>query len=188
MTNDGYHDYRHEEDPPRRNFLLEFWAVAIGGVVSIFPFLAGLAVLLDPLRKGKASTGPKMVRVAQLDAVPDDGVPRQFPVIKDRKDAWTYSPNERVGAVFLIRQPGSETVEAFNVVCPHAGCFIGFDDQNNLFQCPCHTSAFALDGSIIAPSPSPRAMDRLEPTKVENGWVQIPFANYLPGKHEKIEK
>lgn len=188
MSNDGYHDYRHEEDPPRRNFLVEFWAIAIGGLVGVFPFLAGLGVLFDPLRKSNASGQAELVRVAQLDSVPDDGLPRQFPVVKDKKDAWTFSPNERVGAVFLVRQPGTETVDAFNVVCPHAGCFIGFDEQNKLFQCPCHTSAFNLDGSKIAPTPSPRDMDRLEPTKIEDGWVMVPFENYLPGKHEKIVK
>ena len=177
-----------EDDPPRRNFLLEFFSVLVGGIVGIFPFLSGLAVLLDPLRKGRASEGPALVRIAPLEAVPDDGVPRQFPVIKPKKDAWNYSDRERVGAVFLLRQPGSETIEAFNVVCPHAGCFVGYDHSNSMFQCPCHTSTFKLDGTIIAPSPSPRDMDRLEPTKVENGWVHVPFANYISGKHEKIEK
>lgn len=175
-------------EEPRRNFLLEFWTIAIGGIVGLFPFLSGLAVLLDPLGRSKASEdGPESVRVASFSAVPDDGVPRQFPVVKDKKDAWTFSPNERVGAVFLRRESGSETVEAFNCVCPHAGCFIGYDNTNDLFQCPCHTSAFNLDGSIIAPSPSPRDMDKLE-TKVEDGWVTVAFANYIPGKHEKIEK
>ena len=173
--------------PPRRNFLVEFWAVLIGGVVGMVPSLAGLAVVLDPLRKSKGA-GAEMVRIAPIDAVPDDGVPRKFPVVKPKKDAWTYSPNERVGAVFLVRAQGSETVEAFNVVCPHAGCFIGYDEANDLFQCPCHTSAFNLDGSIIAPSPSPRGMDRFSDTKVEDGWVMVPFVNYIPGKHEKIEK
>lgn len=176
------------EDPPRRNFIVEFWAIAIGGLVGAFPFLTGLAVLLDPLRKSAAAAGPELIKIARLDAVPDDGVPRQFPVVKPKKDAWTYSPNDRVGAVFLRREKGSETVEAFNVVCPHAGCFVGYDAVADLFQCPCHTSAFQLDGSIISPSPSPRGMDKLEPTKVEAGWVWVPFANYIPGKHEKIEK
>lgn len=175
-------------DRPRRNFIVEFWTIAIGGIVGAFPFLAGLAVLLDPLRKSTASEGPELIKIARLDAVPDDGVPRQFPVIKAKKDAWTYSPNERVGAVFLRREPGSDTIDAFNVVCPHAGCFVGYDANSNLFQCPCHTSSFQLDGSIINPSPSPRGMDKLEPTQVEDGWILVPFANYLPGKHEKIEK
>lgn len=189
MSDENYHDYRNEsDDPPRRNFLVEFWAILIGGIVGVFPFLTGLAVLFDPLRRNKASAdGPEPVRITQLDAIPDDGLPRQFPVVKAKKDAWTYSPNERVGAVFLVRKPGADSVEAFNVVCPHAGCFVGFDATNEVFQCPCHTSAFELDGSIIAPSPSPRDMDSLEPS-VEDGWVYVKFANYRPGTHEKIEK
>ena len=177
-----------ESEGPRRNFIVEFWAVVVGGLCGAVPMLSGLAVLLDPLRKSKAADGAELVKIAPLESVPDDGVPRQFAVQKPKKDAWTYSPNERVGAVFLIRQSGSETVEAFNVVCPHAGCFVGYDRKSNLFKCPCHTSSFNLDGSVISPTPSPRGMDKLEPTKVEDGWIYVPFANYITGKHEKIEK
>lgn len=187
MTNEASSKGHHDE-PPRRNFIVEFWAIAIGGLVGVFPVLSGLAVLFDPLRQGASAEGPDLIKIARLDSVPDDGVPRQFPVIKPKKDAWTYSPNERVGAVFLRREQGADTVDAFNVVCPHAGCFVGYNANTELFQCPCHTSSFQLDGSIISPSPSPRGMDKLEPTKVEDGWIYVPFANYIPGKHDKIEK
>jgi Rieske Fe-S protein len=173
------------KEGPRRNFLLEFWSVLIGGIVGLFPFLAGVALLLDPLRRSAAKAD--FVRVASLDAIPPDGVPRQFPVIKDRTDAWTFSPNERVGAVFLRRQPESDTVEALNVVCPHAGCFLGYDAATDAFQCPCHASAFKLDGAVIRPTPSPRDMDQLE-AKVEDGFVHVAFVNYQPGKHEKVAK
>lgn len=175
-------------EEPRRNFLLEFWSVVVGGAVGIFPALAGLAVILDPLRKSTGTAEAEMVRVTSLDAVPADGVPRQFPVIKDVVDAWTFSPDERVGAVYLLRQPGSDEVVAFNVVCPHAGCFVGFDSTSNCFLCPCHTSSFELDGSIIHPSPSPRDLDRLDGTEVKDGWVHVPFTNFLVGKHQKIPK
>ena len=177
---------RVHDDPPRRNFLLEFWSFVVGGMVSVFPAAAGIAVWLDPLRNGAA--GAKMVRIAPLEAIPADGVPRQFPVIKDVVDAWTFSPDERVGAVYLIRDSGTDEIVAFNVVCPHAGCFVGYDNASSKFQCPCHTSSFELDGSIIRPSPSPRDMDRLEGTKVEDGWVYVPFTNFVVGRHEKIPK
>ena len=178
------------DDGPRRNFLVEFLTMLVGGAVIVFPFLAGLVTFLDPLRKRKASAGTEPVKIVPLEAIPDDGIPRQFPVSQDKTDAWTFSPNERVGAVFLVRQPGSDDVEAFNVVCPHAGCFVGYQVSSNVFQCPCHGSSFNLDGSIITPSPSPRGMDKLEGTKVnpEDGWVYVPFVNYYPGKHKKIEK
>ena len=105
---------------PRRNFLLEFWSIAIGGIVSVIPFLAGIAVLVDPLRRSQADGDGKWIRVASSKAVPDDGVPRQFPVITDATDAWTYSPTERVGAVYLTRLPGSPDVLARSDSCIHS--------------------------------------------------------------------
>ena len=41
-------------------------------------------------------------------------------------------------------------VQAFNVVCPHAGCFVRFNAERNQYVCPCHNSAFELDGQVIA--------------------------------------
>jgi Rieske Fe-S protein len=147
-----------------------------------------LAVLLDPLRRGKASEAANFIRVASLEAVPDDGRPRLFPVITEVTDAWTYSPSERVGAVYLRRLPGEKVVHALNVVCPHAGCFVGFEGGED-FQCPCHTSAFTLDGEIIRPSPSPRGMDPLETRIAADGdGIEVAFVNYYPGKEERIEK
>ena len=52
------------DEPPRRNFLVEFWTVLIGSIVGIFPLLAGLAVLFDPLRKSAAGT--QLVRLLRL--------------------------------------------------------------------------------------------------------------------------
>ena len=181
-------DTTPEDSAPRRNFLVEFWAIVTGGLAGIVPLVSGLVVLLDPLKRSSGAKAADLIRIAALDAVPADGVPRQFAVVKDKVDAWTYSPNERVGAVFLVRQAESETIEAFNCVCPHAGCFIGYDASQQQFQCPCHTSAFSLDGSIIRPSPSPRGMDRLEPVEVRDGWVYVAFANFKIGQHEKIIK
>ena len=173
---------------PRRNFLFEFWSCAIGGVVMLFPCLAGLAALVDPLRRGRKKGALEYVPVTTLAAIPDDGVPRQFPVIKDIVDAWTFSPNERVGAVYLARQPGAQEVQALNVVCPHAGCFVGLDRANQAFQCPCHSSRFDFKGEIIRPSPSPRNMDELGARVTGDGTIEVAFLNYYPGKKERIKK
>ncbi len=176
------------DQEPRRTFLTEFWSLVIGGIVSIIPGMAGVAVLLDPLRRSKAKGEGNWIRIAPLDAVPDDGIPRKFPVIAEAHDAWTYSPEERVGAVYLTRLAGALDVQALNVVCPHAGCFVGYDATNNFFQCPCHSSCFTPAGKIITPSPSPRDMDPLETRSTEDGGIEVKFVNYYPGKHEQIER
>lgn len=168
----------------RRGFFSQAAAIVIGGFVGLVPLASGLAVFLDPLRR-KAGGG-KFLRVASLDAVPDDGVPRAFPVIAERVDAWTQSI-EPVGAVYLRRQPGQAAPECLTATCPHAGCFVAYDGPSNTFKCPCHNSSFAVDGAIIAPSPSPRAMDSLE-CEVDQQEVLVKFENFYTGKAEKVVK
>ncbi len=171
----------------RRGFLTKAAAVAVGAIVSLFPFAAGLFSFADPLRRKGAGGGERFLRVANASAVPTDGTPRQFPVLANRVDAWNEFPNEPIGAVYL-RRLGDGTIEAFNAICPHAGCFVAYADSRKVFQCPCHNSAFALDGGIIQPSPSPRALDKLE-CKIEAAndqkevWVK--FENFFTGIAEQ---
>jgi quinol---cytochrome c reductase iron-sulfur subunit, bacillus type len=169
----------------RRGFLARSCAVVIGAVVVLVPGATGLAVFLDPLRR-RNGNGGKFIPVATLDAVPDDGVVRQFPVIAEHVDAWNQS-REPIGAVYLRRNPGQEAPECLSATCPHAGCFVAFDDQTSTFKCPCHNSSFAPDGAIISPSPSPRAMDTLA-CKVRQDEILVQYENFYTGKTEKIVK
>jgi menaquinol-cytochrome c reductase iron-sulfur subunit len=80
-------------------------------------------------------------------------------------------------------------VKALNTTCPHAGCFVNFDAQVDEFKCPCHNSFFKLDGAIIEPSPSPRAMDSLE-VKVDPDTkiVSVKYQNFYTGIADKKVK
>jgi Rieske Fe-S protein len=171
-------------NPERRGFLQRLAAAVIGAVLGLVPLAAGLAVWLDPLRR-KAAAGAA-IRVASLEAVPADGVPRKFPVVASRTDAWNRFPRVPIGAVYL-RRTGPKQVEAFNVVCPHAGCFVDYLQDKKQFLCPCHNSTFAVDGRIDDPSsPSPRGLDSLE-VQIRGGkeiWVR--FQNFHPGQKEKV--
>jgi menaquinol-cytochrome c reductase iron-sulfur subunit len=177
---------------PRRNILAAAAAVIIGGFVGFVPLAAGLATFFDPILRRKKATageaGPPPIRVASLDALPSDGTPVQVPVIADLTDAWNREPNQPIGAVYLRRD--GDKVECFNAICPHAGCFVGYSADRKVFQCPCHTSSFELDGGRIMPSPSPRDMDSLavDPAKLKSGEVWVQFVNYYPGKEHREEK
>ena len=177
------------EPDNRRGFVTKAAAVVVGGAITALPVSAGLAVLVDPLRR--KSEGGQLVRIAALDALPDDGVPRQFPVIVDhRDDAWNRFHNEAVGAVFLSREKGSDKVQAFNASCPHAGCFVAFNAERKQFQCPCHTSAFDLNGKAVF-GPSPRALDSLAcEIKTDGGTkeIYVAFQDFYTGIAEKKAK
>jgi menaquinol-cytochrome c reductase iron-sulfur subunit len=171
---------------PRRGFVAKALAVIFGAVATLVPIGAGLAVLLDPLRR--TSGMGTMRRITTLDSLPDDGVPRQFPVLADRQDAWNRFPNSAIGAVFLRRLPGTNTVEAFNATCPHAGCFVAFKPERNQYQCPCHTSAFETDGQRVMPCVSPRDLDSLAcevRTEGADREIYVDFVNYYSGIAEK---
>ncbi len=171
------------KDPARRNFFAEGASVVIGGAISLVPIVAGARVLLDPLRR-KSQNGAA-VRVTSLEALPPDGVPRKFPVIATRTDAWNKS-TAPIGAVYL-RRTTEGVVTALNVVCPHAGCFVDFVTEKSCYLCPCHNSTFKTDGAVgDAKSPSARALDSLE-VEVRGGkevWVK--FQNFKAGHAEKI--
>lgn len=182
-----------EDVTPRRNALAGIAAMAIGAIVSLFPFGAGLCFFLDPVlrRKSRGAGGEserQFRRVASLAALPTDGTPVQVPVIADLTDAWNREANQPVGAVYL-RRNGSD-VECFNAICPHAGCFVAYAADRKVFQCPCHTSSFRLDGQRILPSPSPRDMDSLKinEDKLKEGEVWVQFVNYYPGHEEREVK
>lgn len=185
----------HDVTPPasRRSFVTVLAALVTGAIAVLTPMAAGLATFVSPLRRRATSS---KVRVALLDQTPDDGVPRMFPVLADRVDAWNRYPSQRVGAVYLVRKQGEQTPVAFTAKCPHAGCFIGYTAGADQFKCPCHTSAFKLDGARMRGDDevAPRDMDRLKVEvrstdagqggKVDEVWVE--FVDYQTGRKEQV--
>jgi menaquinol-cytochrome c reductase iron-sulfur subunit len=169
--------------PDRREFLTKAAAVAIGGAVAVAAPIAGMCVLLDPLRR--KSEVNASVLVATLAALPE-GEPKKFPVLATKVDAWNRTPNVPVGAVYLQRLKDNK-VRALNVVCPHAGCFVDFRAAQGHYHCPCHDSSFSLDGKILDPkSPSPRPLDELPVEVRGDGQIWVTFQNFRAGVHEKI--
>jgi menaquinol-cytochrome c reductase iron-sulfur subunit len=174
----------YREPSNRRKFLAETCSLCLGTLAVLPPVAAGVMVVVDPLRKKAGENS--IVRVTTLDLLPENGVPRKFAIVASQTDAWTQSPSAPIGAVYL-RRTGPKTVKAFNVVCPHLGCFVQFESAQQGYVCPCHNSTFALDGSIRDPrSPSPRGLDELEVEIRNETEVWVKFQNFLTSQSRKI--
>src|SRR2546427_2360724 len=99
------------ESTERREFFKKATALIVGGVAAAVPIVAGLPVLLDPLRR-KAQRDD-FIRVTALAALPSDGIPRKFAIIADSSDAWNKFPQVPIGAVYL-RRTAETGIQAFN--------------------------------------------------------------------------
>lgn len=79
--------------------------------------------------------------------------------------------------VVVARQGEGETAEDFialSSVCPHLGCRVHWEAQNDRFFCPCHNGVFDPEGNATEGPPA-QAKQRLKefPVKVENGLLYI---------------
>ena len=177
----------------RRGFIANAIALVVGTATMMVPAAVGVVAFLNPLRqRGQAG---KPFRLTSLDVLPADGTPRKFPIIADRIDAWNRFPNEPIGAVFL-RRTGEKSVEAIQVICPHAGCTLQFEAAaaGGKFFCPCHGASFDLAGKRLdATSASPRDLDTLD-VEIRDGsagssaevWVK--FQDFQTGTSAKVVK
>lgn len=174
--------------PQRRGFLTAAMAIVIGAIVTVFPFVAGMFSFLDPLRR--TSGGGKNVRVASLDAVPDDGLPHPFAISADVVDGWTTLPNEPIGRVYLIRKKGTKEVKALSATCPHLGCMVGYEAAQQIFRCPCHTSAFDINGKrrLDISTVPPRNMDSLTCTVDGSGEIWVDYLNFKTGLEQSVPR
>jgi len=167
----------------RRGFLGKAAAVVCGAAALAVPTAAGVVAFLNPLRQ--KSQGGQCMRLASLDAIPQDGSPLKVPVIADRTDAWSRFPAEPIGAVFLRRTNGN--VAALQVICPHAGCSINYDVTGRKYFCPCHAASFDMAGNRTdATSPSPRNMDSLEVEIRNKNEVWVKFQTFGVGTAKKV--
>jgi menaquinol-cytochrome c reductase iron-sulfur subunit len=184
------------EGQPRRNFMVEFFAAAIGLIVGVVPAITGGLFFLHPLFKGKdeaeASTRPdapvkdedgRLKTTVTLESLPDSGEPLQLKMLDDIVDAWNLFPNQEVGSIW-IRKVGDQVI-AFNTICPHLGCAVEHRAAKGEFYCPCHLSSFDLDGNEQNAIP-PRGMDTLDVSVKKDGSVWVKYEKFRGAISEKV--
>jgi nitrite reductase/ring-hydroxylating ferredoxin subunit len=74
------------------------------------------------------------------------------------------------GRFFLIRAADGGFLAVYSR-CPHLGCTVSWESQQDQFVCPCHASRFDNLGSVENP-PAPRALD-LFAVSISDGLLQV---------------
>ena len=151
-------------EPERNSFLTGFSRIAMGaGLVAAYgTFAAILARFLYPARPAPRG----WMFVATVDRF-------------------------RSGASLVFRTPAGETVNitrqgsgasaadfvALSSVCPHLGCQVHWEPQNDRYFCPCHNGVFNPEGVATEGPPAEAGQSLLEyPLKVEGNLLFIEVA------------
>ncbi len=156
-------------DGSRRSF---FWTLgaALGGLA----FLEYIVVAADFLRLRKRR------------ALGDVGsIVRAGPVEQFEPETVTAFPQ---GKFYLARLRGGGFL-ALSRECTHLGCTVPWIADEHRFVCPCHASAYDINGVVVSP-PAPRPLDLYE-IRIENGIVKVDLSRRVRRQkleHQSIER
>ena len=73
----------------------------------------------------------------------------------------------------IVVQASSGVFDAYDAVCPHAGCTVGYYAQNQVFACPCHGSQFALTTGQVLSGPAPHGLTKLDVVEGSDGNLYL---------------
>ncbi|MGH9899639.1 MAG: ubiquinol-cytochrome c reductase iron-sulfur subunit [Pyrinomonadaceae bacterium] len=152
-----------------------FFGLIIG---LIYAGIAGfMGTILARYAVGPAdseSAEPGWVDAGILEDLPD-GKPVKHNIAVTQNAGWAEFYNQQ--SVWILKR--SDTITVFSAVCPHLGCSVNTNTNANGFMCPCHNSAWSVDGERIA-GPTLRGLDILE-HKIENGQIKVKYLFFKQG-------
>ena len=151
----------------RRSFFGALLAIGSAGMGAILA-VPVLRYVLYPLYSKSSGSGWSDVGAAS------EFSGSKAPVLKTisftQHDGWRQVVSDQ--SVYVSRNESGE-VEVFSAICPHLGCTVSWQPNQDKFVCPCHGGEFKADGQHIF-GPPPRGMDHL-PTQVKDGKLQVHF-------------
>ena len=139
-------------DKPRRRFLARIAALFGGLAVLEAGWIA--TTFLGTRRKVNAAPAESAVRVAG-------------PVERFEPGSVTAFSE---GHFYLARLDDGGFL-ALHRKCTHLGCTVPWNASERRFACPCHGSAFDIQGDVLS-APATRALDRFA-VQIDNGIVKV---------------
>ena len=125
--------------------------------------LAGFAV--GPSFKAKRA---KWVEV-NLGKVPIDNDSFERVVLEyETKDGWL---TKKARTLVYLQRRKKDNVIAISAGCTHLGCIVTWDEDQQVFECPCHDGRYDAQGNVLN-GPPPVPLNR-HPAKIEDGKIYL---------------
>jgi menaquinol-cytochrome c reductase iron-sulfur subunit len=140
-------------DLDRRWFSLSI----LGGLWATIAAALGLPTAFYLLSPPKSRKPSGWIEAGDITRLPMN-TPEEVVFRRTRVDGWKVTSEK--DTAWVIRKSANEVV-AFTPQCTHLGCAYQWVERTKEFLCPCHTSTFGVDGSVLT-GPAPRPLDRYE--------------------------
>lgn len=124
----------------------------IGGAIAAAAAVPAAVYLLVKPKATDTNDWAEVADIRQLQV----GKPQEIVYSRKRTDGWRKVV-EKV-STWVVRTDQNKVV-AFNPSCTHLGCAYHWENSAKQFICPCHGSAFTVDGKVVK-GPAPRNLDR----------------------------
>lgn len=138
--------------------------VAVSLAAAYGTFAAFALRFLYPTGKGITRGWQFVIEISQLAA--------------GQSMTYVAPDGARVAIARHGRNGGVENFVALSSTCPHLGCQVHWEANNNRFFCPCHNGAFDAFGKAIAGPPAEANQDLPRyPLRIENGllYIEVPL-------------
>ncbi len=161
----------NESEMDRRKFM-EVGIYAITGGITVVSGIALARFAIGPsFRKEKS----KWIEV-ELD-YSAEGNPGFSRVVLEyeKKDGW-LTANAR--SLAYVKRLKENEVIAISATCTHLGCIVTWDEEQQIFKCPCHNGRYNAEGEVISgppPKPLRRHKTKIEDDRILLATETVPF-------------
>ena len=153
-----------ESDLNRRKFM-EVGIYAITGAIAV---VSGIALTRFAVGHSFRKEKGKWIEI-ELDDSAEGKIGFNRVVLEyEKKDGWLTASARSLAYVKRLKE---DEVIAISATCTHLGCIITWDDEQQIFKCPCHDGRYDPEGQVISgPPPAPL---RRHKTKIEDGRILL---------------
>jgi menaquinol-cytochrome c reductase iron-sulfur subunit len=164
MANHAANSPTDSEAVLNRRAFLNRLSLILSGLIGLVLSVPILAYLLTPLIRREPGVWLDVGSPDQFQI----GTTVQVAIDDPSPLAWA---GQTTKTAIWLRRESQAAFTAFAVNCTHLACPVNWQQQANIFLCPCHGGVFYGDGSVAA-GPPPRPLPRYD-VRVQGSSVQV---------------
>lgn len=85
----------------------------------------------------------------------------------------TVFTDPKTGDPGIIFRESNNVLLAYDTVCPHMGCTVGYSPSAKILACPCHGSEFKVSNGDVISGPAPHGLTKLNVVLEPDGNIYL---------------